>query len=346
MKYINWYKSTLSGAALLVSAAALAAPANATVVADEVDLLVTNSGGLAPLNAPIVQAVTIVNNNNMYNAIADHLADPTFGAASGDILNGVTVWGDAYASKADLESRSGVEGFDAYAKGGMVGLDKELTDSIKVGLGFQYAQTDADASLRTLNIKTKGGFGYAEYAAGDWFVNAVASYGHSDYSERGHGNNAYIARYDADVYAFQAMTGYHFEDSFAVITPQGGFRYAVIKREAYYDTAGQNVKKSDMDILTAVAGINIKSRACGGLIPEAHATITYDLVSDTDNAFVYALDGSSYRVNGERLHRFGAELGVGVSYDLGNWNLGIGYDFGIRDDFTSHSGMLKAKYSF
>ena len=338
------YSSMAITTAAFASAILLSAPAKASC--GSCWLQSGPSEALMPSASPIIQAVAINTNSNMYNGIAGHLAARGAGLSSGDVLSGVSVWGDVYASQFDLESSLKMHGFDADGKGALVGLDKEIIDDLKVGIGFQYDQTDVNAHLRDVNIKTKGFFMYSEYAMDDWFVNGVLSYDHSDYSEKKHPGNSYIARYDVDMYSAQAMTGYHIANSYALFTPQAGLRYNFIKREAYVDGADQYVVKGNIDILTAIAGLRVNSRACGGFKPEAHANLTYDIISDHGDASVVPAGGDEYKVNGKRLPRLGGELGVGVSYDLGDWNFGIGYDFGIRKNYTSHSGMLKAQYSF
>ena len=82
------------------------------------------------------------------------------------------------------------------------------------------------------------------------------------------------------------------------------------------------------------------------LRPEARLAMTYDLM-DGDNDTVVKLGGSSYRVNGEELDRFGVEAGAGVTAELNEkWDISAGYEGRFRSDYTDHTGILSAKYKF
>ena len=75
--------------------------------------------------------------------------------------------------------------------------------------------------------------------------------------------------------------------------------------------------------------------------------MTYDLVSDKENAVVGLLNGSSYFVEGERLDRFGVEAGLGLTVDVNdNVEAAVGYEGRFREDYTDHTGMISAKYKF
>jgi outer membrane autotransporter protein len=223
-----------------------------------------------------------MNNNHLYNGVASHLGNPDEGLSSGDVLSGVAIWGNFYAARADFESSRKSYGFDTTDKGAIVALEKEIIDDVKVGIGFQYDQADVNAHIRDINAKTKGGFVYAEYSPDNWFINATFSYGHADYSEKKHPHHEdYVARYDVDTYGVQSLVGYHFVENLMIVTPQAGLRYNLMKRESYTDETGMTLNQTDIDILTAVAGVKVKSRNCGSLKPEAHANLTYDIVSDS-----------------------------------------------------------------
>ena len=79
--------------------------------------------------------------------------------------------------------------------------------------------------------------------------------------------------------------------------------------------------------------------------PKAHLGLTYDLSRDGADATV-ALGNSGYSIQGEALDRFGIEAGIGAEINMGDWSLSAEYDYGYRDNFTNHTGMLQLKYNF
>ena len=83
----------------------------------------------------------------------------------------------------------------------------------------------------------------------------------------------------------------------------------------------------------------------GTITPSAYIAATYDLMTDDAESIVRISD-STYDFTAEKLDRFGIEAGVDAKYTIGNWDLIAGYELGIRDDYTSHTGMLKIRYNF
>ena len=106
-----------------------------------------------------------------------------------------------------------------------------------------------------------------------------------------------------------------------------------------------------MDILTSVAGIKLykEFETDNGSVwkPEARLAITYDLISDKENAVVSLANGSSYFVEGERLDRFGIEFGARVTAEIKDKiEFSLGYEGKFRDNYEDHTGLLNAKYKF
>ena len=116
----------------------------------------------------------------------------------------------------------------------------------------------------------------------------------------------------------------------------------------YTDSLGQHVETDDVNLLTAVASVKYtKDYAVDNAVitPKARLGLTYDVVSDNNTADVN-IGNVSYRIEGERLERLGAEAGLGLEANVDNWTLSLGYDLGLRKDYQSHTGMLKLKYEF
>lgn len=106
-----------------------------------------------------------------------------------------------------------------------------------------------------------------------------------------------------------------------------------------------------MDVLTAVAGARVAKNftTCNGTNwqPEARLALTYDIISDTDNALVGLSNNSSYVIKGDRLHRLGLEIGAGFSVEVNDrLEAEFGYEGQFRQDYQNHTGMINAKYRF
>ena len=225
----------------------------------------------------------------------------------------------------------------------IAGFDKKLNKSVKLGGGFQYDANDVDGFRRDIDVNTLSGFVYGEYRPSKWFVSGVASYGKSDYDEEKYALGRNIKdKYSAEIYSLQALTGYDFK----YVTPEVGARYYRIKRHGYEDNIGQSVSGKDLDLFRGVFGLRT-SYEFGMFKPELYAGITYDFVSDEDNAIVSLPNGSSYMVDGKRLNRFGTEFSANVTARLNDHtSVGLGYDGKFRNHYQDNSGLINVKYEF
>lgn len=302
---------------------------------------------LAPNDAPVAQALATKTMSHVFSGVGAHLSKPKSGLSSGDALNGVSAWGSTYYGHAKLDDRADdAYGFDADSKGITVGADKQITPSIKLGLGLQYDKSDIDAFRADVDVETIAAFGYGEYRLNNWYVSGVAAYGRSDYDEKKYvGNSTVKANYTADLYAVQGLTGYDFITRYAEVSPNVGLRYNYIKSHGYEDSVNQRVSGDDNDVLTGVAGVKI-AKNYGSFRPSAYVNFTYDMISDRDNVTVRLPNGSEYSITSKRLKQFGTEAGAALEYNCGDWTFTANYDYTGRKHFNSHMGMLTAKYSF
>lgn len=312
---------------------------------------------LAPEVSPLIQAVETGRNNQMFNAVSARMSGGSSlaaeGKSSGDsALDGGAVWVQLLGNKSEFDGNSKAHGFDAKSAGVAMGAEKQINGEVKAGIGYAYTNTDIDAFRRDIDVDSHSVFAYGEYKPNNWFVNGIAAYSFSDYDERKNvAGSRYKAKYDVDNIGLQAMTGHDTELNNVDVTPVAGLRYNHIHRDGYTDSVGQRVSSDTMDVLTAVAGVKFgKDFATGQGMrwrPEARVAMTYDLVSDKENAVVGLTNGSSYFVEGERLDRFGIEAGLGLTVDVNdNVEAAVGYEGYFREDYTDHTGMISAKYKF
>ena len=314
---------------------------------------------LAPDDTPEVRTNSVNHNTEMFRAVVSHLDDVSkksqYGLSSGDVVDGVSVWAKAFGNHAKVDNTSKAYGFKSDGYGATLGIEKQLNNAFKVGLGYSYFYNDVDGFMRDSDVNTHTGFVYGEYRPNNWYTNAIASYGYSEYDENKHvAGDVYKAKYDVDNIGAQVMTGYNASVAKVDVTPEAGLRYNNIHRDNYVDSAGQAVKAETMDVLTAVAGLKVGKDlvSCFGLHevywrPEARLAATYDLISDKENAVVSLSNGSGYVVKGQRLNRFGIEAGADVTFYLSpDVESSVGYEGKFRKDYQDHTGYVSAKYKF
>lgn len=268
------------------------------------------------------------------------------GRNGGDALKATGGWLEVLGNYAKQDSSSATSGFTGKTAGFALGLDGKVNEDTTVGFGYAFARTSVDADSGDTDVNGHTLFVYGKYQPSQVYVRGAASYGFADYKEKFNVVGiAAKADYNSDNIGLQAFTGYDLDYGF---TPEAGFRYMRQKQDGYTDSLGQHVKTNDVDLLTAVASVKYtKDYALDKAVitPKARLGLTYDVVSDSNTANVN-ISNVTYRIDGERLERLGAEIGLGLEANVDNLSFSLGYDLGIRKDYKSHTGTLKLKYEF
>lgn len=313
---------------------------------------------LAPETAPAVQQAATEGANQIFSAVGTRLSGGAVASAKQGMSSGdnpftkVAVWVQGLFNKAKLDDTSKSKGFDSKTYGTALGVESKISEDVKLGIGYAYSKTDIDGFMRDTDVKTHTAILYGEYKPKNWYVNAIASYGWSDYDEKKNVAGVGVkADWDVEPFALQMMTGYDMYFNGFGVTPEAGLRYIHVKQDKYTDTAGQSVKSDDSDIVTGVLGAKIAKsyNLSNGMLltPEFKSAMTYDISHDNSKSTVTLVNGSSYSVTGKPLNRFGVELGAGITAELNdNVELSLGYECKFRKDYQDHTGLINAKYKF
>ena len=312
---------------------------------------------VAPEVAPMVQKTQTETANQVFSAVSTRLTGGSIstgseGMSSGDSNPDAAVWVQGMYNHSKLDDTSDSYGFDSDSSGVALGIEKFINKNIKVGAGYAYTNTDIDGFMRSTDVDTHTAILYGEYKPSNWFINGIATYGWSDYSEDKNVSGQNVkADYDVETFGLQAMTGYDMQFKNFGLTPEVGLRYVHIKQDAYTDSADQGVSGNDSDILTGVIGAKVNKTFAldnGMLIkPEARIAATYDLMNDDVNSVVTLANGSAYMVEGDALDRFGMEFGAGVTTEVNdNVEFALGYEGKFREDYQDHTGLVNLKYKF
>lgn len=252
------------------------------------------------------------------------------------------VWATGLFNKSKLNG-----GFNGYNRGISAGIDG-TKGAFTLGAGYAFNHSDFDLNSRDTEIDSNTIFAYGQYKPSKWYVNGTVNYTMSDYTEKGSALGMAIdSDYKANSFGGQVMTGYDFANGF---TPETGVRYMHIAGDTYTNSLGIKNKIDSADYLTAILGGKYaKSFAISeglNLKPEVRLAAKYDLMSDEAVTTVSMPGIAKYSVNGDRLNRFGGEAGLGVTMSYKDVDLSLTYDIEVRKDYTSQTGMLKAKYNF
>lgn len=318
----------------------------AALQSGDTDTAKTLAGAINPTEAATQQVAANTNAigaavlNRLFASGPAMVARPAQnGRSGGDIKSKLAPWVQGLYTKTH---NTQTVGFDAYSRGFAFGVDSDITNAVKVGIGYAYTATDIKSNRKT-QVYGDNYFVYGQYKPHNWYVNGMFSYGHANYKEA---TVATTAKYNVDNYAAQIMTGY----DYGIANNYAGVRYNYIDTETYNNGVA-DIKTKNAQIGTLVIGTKISKDfkpARGVLLtPEFRLAGTYDVKSDNNSATVAVMGASStYSVTGERLSRGAIEAGVGLTANIKRLELSLGYDTSVRKRNFSQGGMVKAKYNF
>ncbi len=272
----------------------------------------------------------------------------TRGLSSGDMVHPAALWLNAYKGKSEFKANGSVKGFDTDRTGFTAALEKYFTAAFKAGFGYAYETDKIDAFKRDVDVDMHRAFVYAQYQPYKTFINGALAYGTASYKEtKTVAGQKYGASYDTSTFSAQTTLGYETD----YVIPEVGLRYYRINRDEYTDEAKQKVSSNDMNILRGIAGVRVgadfgdKYRCT--VRPELYGGISYDLVSDSDDAVITLPNGVTYNVQGETPDKLGFEFGGGVSAEFAErFSLSAQYLGSFRKNYTSHTGLVGMKFKF
>ena len=298
-----------------------------------------------PETESVAQSVSSSVQNTVVNVASSRMALPTVGRSAGDVnLTSGGVWTQGLFNKSKQN-----DAFHGYTRGIAAGLDGTINKVWTIGAGYSFAHSDVTGSARDTEIDSNTLFLYGQYKPSEWYVNAIANYTWSDYSEKGSVIDGALVSADYDVQSFggHIATGYNFDNG---ITPELGLRYMHVNADDYTNSYGIKTSMKDTDFLTGVVGAKYAFNIVAGkhttFAPQLSANAKYDMLSDKSVATIAMPGVDAYTIDGNRLNRFGGEFGIGLGMMYDNLHMSINYDIDVRKDYTSQTGMLKFRYNF
>ncbi len=309
------------------------------------------AAALAPAEAPVQQAQATQAATMALSAASSRLSGGVSvdGESSGDFnLGKGAVWAKALYNKSKF---TGNDGFDARSRGLALGAESQLTDAVKVGVGYAYSNSDIKPDLNKTEIDSNTAMVYAEYKPNNWYVNGVAAYTWGRYDETKYSLSSVGSKYNVYTTSLQAMTGYDIHAKALTLTPEAGLRYMNINQKSHTDSIGSKVAGNKSDIFTGVLGAKaVVDWAVSDTVvlkPEVRAAVTYDFVRDKASTVMTLANGSVLATEGSALKRLGGEFAAGFTSEIAdNLELGIFWEGKFRKDYTDNTGMIHVKYNF
>ena len=341
---------------------AFGAAVTSAVAANAFDATVGNalntSGNVAGFNANTVDLLPAVNegvSREIFEAQEIALAIIDRRLAS-ETDSGLFAQVSARGVERDPESTS-VTGYDGRTLGATVGGDFKVTENVRLGAAFSYANIELDQIGGPADITEIDTFqftGYASFQTDSWFVNAKGGYTFGDGTSSRSGLTGPInAEFDVDAIDIAAKGGLEIDlNSVLSVRPTAGIRYANVGQDQFTETGGLNltVAPDDVDFLDLSIGAEFVANFSGdgGFVrPLARVAYVYDALGDDRTSTASFVGGTPFTLTAGNVPTSRVEFGTGVEIELGNSvSIAIEYDGEVADGYSAHGGFARAKVTF
>ena len=362
---------------------------NASAVNDVVDVAFANDATLSSaLNslagsseqntaleslAPVVDGGSVVGTvlagRAPLNTVSLRLASLRTGISAGQGLSAgdevgedKNFWLQGFGTYVDQSERQGIQGFEARTGGFAFGTDKQISNTLLLGLAGSYSYTDVDSRLsenRTY-INSYQGTVYGEYNFGKNFLDAQLGFAYNDYDAKRFISVGTVDRQaDANYEGYQVLSKFElgrdisFPEQFE-FTPSLGLSWTHVEINSYTETgAGASnlrVNDQDYDILNFSLRGELRRQFDMSqviLTPEVHLGYNFEAIDDQiQTVAAFTGGGNTFQSTGFDPANHSAIGGAGLSYSGNNFDLVATYDFEAKQDFISHSALLKGRWNF
>jgi outer membrane autotransporter protein len=367
--------TNLSSNATAVNSVVDAAFASDSTLSAALNGLSGSSGQEAALEslAPVVNggpiAGTVLAGGAALNTVSYRIASLRTGISAGQGLSsgdevdeGKNFWLQGFGTYADQNEREGIQGFDSVTGGFSLGADKQIRNVFLVGVAGSYSHTDVNTSLseNRTSVNSYQGTVYGSYDFGKNHIDAQFGLAYNDYEGERFISVGTVHRIaDAGYDGYQTLTRLEFGRDFFLanklaLTPGMGLSWTHIEIDNYTETgAGTSnliVDSQDYDVLNLYFRGELHRTwdiSKGSLTPEIHLGYNYEAIDDkiqTVSAFTGG--GNTFQVTGFDPANHSAIGGAGLTYSGNNFDFIATYNFEAKEDFVSHSALLKGSWKF
>ncbi|MCQ4306535.1 autotransporter domain-containing protein [Pseudomonas stutzeri] len=278
------------------------------------------------------------------------------GMSSGDALQETGVWVQALYSDANQDLRDGVAGYNAYSRGIAIGADGKLNDQLTLGVAYSFLSTDVNSENGNETEVDGHAFTlYSGYELGRYFVDSSLTYGvNSNEGSRYVLGEKAKSDYDSSVLGLNITGGYSYSISDnLVLEPRLAARYSRIDIDSYREknaTLALAIEDQRYEVIELGAGLRVAAQyplGRGTLEPQAKLMAYHDFAADqASSTSAFVLGGTPFVTSGAKPARNSYEAGIGADYRLGQFTIGLGYDYVGKSDFNADTFTAKVRYDF
>ncbi len=227
--------------------------------------------------------------------------------------------------------------FTSSAFGLHIGMDKYIKNNLL--LGFSYSFSDGETTYKnnlTQDDSIHNIHLYSMYNFNNVYLSLLLNYGFSQYKN--------IDNFNASNFGTVINMGYKTPQN---IIAETGLRYLNLLPVSYNDSIGNEISFDSNHFLTWTTGLKYTINLTPISI-KMKFNILYDILYDNDEITIYYNAHDIFaNASFKSWNPFGIETGLSAQTTFNNGiSLSIEYSLSTRQNFHSHTGLIKIDYKF
>lgn len=278
--------------------------------------------------------------------------------------NGEGVWVDGFGDSIRQGTRLMIPGYNATMYGGMIGVQRPVSQNWQLGIGGGYAYTNIRGKGVQKNgtkIDTPQGTVYAGYTCGPAYLDNFFTYAWNHY--KGFRHIAFTgldrtarASYNGQEYGLLSSAGYNFFTPIGfTVTPLASMQFTWLRIGSYTekDAISLNLvqQAQKYNIVQSGVGLMVGYPAqvnCGTLFTEVHSRWLHNLKNyRIVNNSRFAGGGPEFQTRGVTPSHNILNAGVSTTlFTAGNFALKASYEYNYQRTYVFHEGRATVAYKF
>lgn len=292
------------------------------------------------------------------------------GISSGEALTGTGFWGQGFGSTGNQGQRNQIDGYDINTLGTSFGADTRVSNNVRVGTSFTFANTGVDDHGARVgsNLKTNSYIGavYATYEGMPWYIDGNVSFGVENTDTRRLIDftpaTTLLARgnYGSQQAGFGVEGGYPFQIADRTyLTPFAGFGYTYLNQDSYTESGagGADLSVSSNNTFSARTKLGVKVAAYvpsdldnWTLKPNASLQWIHEYnpdAPDLTSTYMGGAGSASFTNTGIAMPEDTGVVSIGIDVASNDdWTITAKTDFEVKDSYTGYGGLLQVRKDF
>lgn len=280
------------------------------------------------------------------------------GVSTGSFASQYNIWGQILGTKADQGWRDSVAGYKSNTGGFVIGMDTRLSQPLMVGSAISYARTFLKATNNENQVDSYGINAFASYDVGRINYQGLGSLTFNSFDSNRLTSDGTIAtaKFNGQQYSAKGTVSYTLPLKTKLqVSPFVSGQYTLVVQDKYDEigsTSNMHVETDNSNIFETGLGVNLAYQIQHNgtaYTPRLSATWHYDPILDAVSTT------SNFSTNTALITKSTGQTPAKHSYNLGagldilsqnNLTFSADYSLDLKEHFTAHTGMLKAKLDF